>query len=53
MIIDQHAPLHINRTQVERVKTFKFLGTHISEDFSWTHNTQQIVKKRLNRDSSS
>jgi len=46
---DQHAPLHIDRTQVERVKTFKLLGTHISEDFTWTHNTQQIVKKAQQR----
>lgn len=42
---DQRAPLYINGIQVGRVKTFKFLGTHISEDLSCTHNTQQIIKK--------
>lgn len=31
---DQHAPLYINGIQVEKVKTFKLLGTHISEDFT-------------------
>ncbi|XDV52623.1 hypothetical protein PO909_021331 [Leuciscus waleckii] len=47
MIIDrrrrkeQHTPIYIGETEVERVKTFKFLGTYISEDFTWSHNTQQ------------
>jgi hypothetical protein len=27
---DQHSPLHIGETQVERVNTFEFLGTYIS-----------------------
>ena len=40
---DQHRPLH--NGEVERVKTFKYLGTHISEDLSWSHNTQHIAKK--------
>lgn len=39
-----HTPLLINETEVERVKTFKFLGTYISEDLTWSHNTQQIIK---------
>ncbi|KAK3518583.1 hypothetical protein QTP70_004082 [Hemibagrus guttatus] len=30
---------------VERVSSFKFLGTHISEDLSWTTNTSSLVKK--------
>ena len=46
---DQHSPLHISETQVERVKTFKFLGTYISEDLSWSHNTQHIAKKPQQR----
>ncbi len=29
-------PLHINGDCVERVSVFKFLGTHISEDVSWS-----------------
>lgn len=55
MIIDlrkrkeQHAPLYIDGTQVERVKSFKVLGTYISEDLTWTHNTQQIFKKAQQR----
>ena len=36
---------HIVETQVERVKTFKFLGIHISEDLFWSHNTQHIARK--------
>ncbi|KAK0142389.1 hypothetical protein N1851_019833 [Merluccius polli] len=39
------APLYINRECVERVHTFKFLGTHISEDLSWSANTTAVVKK--------
>ena len=46
---DQHSPLHINDTQVEQVKTFKFLGTHISEDLSWSHNTQHNARKSQQR----
>lgn len=46
---DQHAPLYISGTQVERVKTFKLLSTHISKDLTWTHNTQQIIKKAQQR----
>ncbi|TWW71678.1 hypothetical protein D4764_16G0001750 [Takifugu flavidus] len=36
---DTHDPIHINRMAVERVSSFKFLGTHILEDLSWTTNT--------------
>ena len=46
---DLHGPLYIGEAQVERVKTFKFLGTHISEDLSWSHNTQHIVSKSQQR----
>ena len=45
----EHSPLHIGETQVEKVKTFKFLGTYISEDLSWSHNTQHIAKKSQQR----
>lgn len=44
-----HTPLFINETEVERVKTFKFLGTYISEDLTWSHNTQQIIKMSQQR----
>lgn len=55
MIIDprkrreQSAPLYINGTQVERMKTFKHISTYISEDLSWTRNTQQISRKAQKR----
>ena len=42
---DTHTPLHINGEAVERVSSFKFLGTHISENLSWAINTTAIVKK--------
>ncbi|KAK3542704.1 hypothetical protein QTP86_034787 [Hemibagrus guttatus] len=38
-------PIHINGMAVERVSSFKFLETHISEDLSWTTNTSSLVKK--------
>lgn len=43
------APLYINRDCVERVSSFKFLGTHITEDSTWTANTTAVVKKALQR----
>uniref|UniRef100_A0A3Q0SJH9 Dehydrogenase/reductase (SDR family) member 9 n=1 Tax=Amphilophus citrinellus TaxID=61819 RepID=A0A3Q0SJH9_AMPCI len=44
-----HAPLYINRVCVERVVFFKLLGTHISEDLTWTANTAALVKKAQGR----
>ncbi len=46
---DKHTPLYINGEGVERVTGFKFLGTHISENLSWTTNTTAIVKKAQQR----
>ncbi|KAK3555163.1 hypothetical protein QTP86_010050 [Hemibagrus guttatus] len=40
-----HDPTHINGMAVECVSSFKFLGTHISEDLSWTTNISSLVKK--------
>ncbi|KAL0200139.1 hypothetical protein M9458_003326, partial [Cirrhinus mrigala] len=40
-----HEPIHINGMAVEPVSSFKFLGTHISEDLFWTTNTSSLVKK--------
>ena len=42
------APLYINGDCVERVRSYKFLGTHIWEDFSWSTHTTALVKKRHN-----
>ena len=44
-----HDPIHINGMVVERVSSFKFLGTTISEDLSWTTNTSSLVKKAHQR----
>ena len=38
-------PLTINGTIVEQVSSFKFLGTCISDDLSWTVNSTEILKK--------
>lgn len=34
-------PITINGDTVERVSSFKFLGTHITEDLTWTMHTQK------------
>lgn len=50
MIIDprrrkeQHLTLYISRMEVERVSSFRFLGVHITEDLTWSHNTTELVK---------
>ncbi|KAK3514039.1 hypothetical protein QTP70_002496 [Hemibagrus guttatus] len=41
--------LDINGMAVRRVSSFKFLGTHISEDLSCTTNTSSLVKKAHQR----
>ncbi|KAM7003411.1 uncharacterized protein LKV04_004454 [Tautogolabrus adspersus] len=46
---DTHNPIHINGMAVERVSSFKFLGTHITEDLSWSTNTASLVKKAHQR----
>lgn len=32
-------PVLVNRTEIEHVSNFKYLGVHISEDLTWTLNT--------------
>lgn len=44
-----HAPLTIYGECVERVASFKFLGSHISEDVSWATNTSALIKKAQQR----
>ncbi|KAK0156083.1 hypothetical protein N1851_001364 [Merluccius polli] len=46
---ETHTPIHINGMAVERVSSFKFLGTHISETLTWTINTSSLVKKANQR----
>ena len=38
-------PLLINGERVETVTTFRFPGTHISANHSWTFNIRALVKK--------
>ena len=47
--VELHTPLYIGEAEVERVKTFKFLGVHISEDLTWSHNTHHTIKKAQQR----
>ena len=44
-----HAPILIGGIAVERVKEFKFLGVHISDDLSWAVQTERVVKKAQQR----
>ncbi|KAK3521675.1 hypothetical protein QTP70_015591 [Hemibagrus guttatus] len=40
-----HSPLNINGSNVEIVKSTKFLGVHLAEDLTWSLNTSFITKK--------
>ena len=42
-------PLTINGQLVEQVNSYKFLGTHISNDLKWHCNSTEIVKKARQR----
>ena len=44
-----HAPLLINGVGVEKVASFKFLGTHITEDLTWSITTTAAIKKAPQR----
>lgn len=39
-------PLHIISTNVERVKSYKYLGLHIMDDPTWTLNTICLSMKK-------
>ncbi len=41
----EHTPITINKTPVERVTSFKFLGVHITEDLTWSAHTNAVLKK--------
>ncbi len=40
-----HTPITIDKTPVERVSSFKFLGVHITEDLTWSAHTDAVLKK--------
>ncbi len=45
----EHTPITIDKTPVERVNSFKFLGCHITEDFTWSSHTDAVMKKTHQR----
>ncbi len=45
----EHTPITIDKTPVERVTSFKFLGVHITEDLTWSAHTDAVLKKAHQR----
>ncbi|TWW81235.1 hypothetical protein D4764_01G0010500 [Takifugu flavidus] len=43
------APVNILGTDVDVVKTYKYLGVHLNNNLDWTHNTDALVKKGNSR----
>jgi hypothetical protein len=41
----EQAPININRAVVGRVKSFQFLGVHITNKLSWSKRTKTVVKR--------
>ncbi len=41
----EHTPITIDKTPVERINSFKFLGVHITEDLTWSAHTDAVLKK--------
>eukprot|EP00061_Rhincodon_typus_P007557 g29368.t1 len=41
----EHLPIYINGTEVERVKSIKFLRVAITDNLSWTSHIDATVKK--------
>ncbi|KAK3565608.1 hypothetical protein QTP86_012932 [Hemibagrus guttatus] len=44
-----HSPLFIDGSPVEIVKSTKFLGVHLAENFTWSLNSTSITKKAQQR----
>ncbi|KAI4902683.1 hypothetical protein NFI96_012333, partial [Prochilodus magdalenae] len=44
-----HPPVYISGAAVEQVTSFKFLGTHIFSDLTWSLNSSVLVKKAQQR----
>ncbi len=45
----EHTPITIEKTPVERVNSFKFIGVHITEDLTWSTHTDAVLKKAHQR----
>ena len=51
MIVDfgkkrpEHTPNLIDGAAVEQVKSFKFLGVHITNKLTWSKHTKTVVKR--------
>ncbi len=45
----EHTPTTIDKTPVERVNSFKFLGVHITEYLTWSAHTDAVLKKSHQR----
>ncbi len=45
----EHTPITIDKTPVERVTSFNFLGVHITEDLTWSAHTDAVLKKAHQR----
>ncbi len=45
----EHTPITIEKTPVERVNSFKFLGVHITKDLTWSAHTDAVLKKAHQR----
>ncbi|KAK3545314.1 hypothetical protein QTP70_003669, partial [Hemibagrus guttatus] len=45
LYFSSHSPLNINRSNVEIIKSTKFLGVDLVENFTWSLNTSSITKK--------
>ncbi len=45
----EHTPITIDKTPVEWVNSFKFLGVHITEYLTWSAHTDAVLKKAHQR----
>ncbi len=45
----ERTPYTTDKTPVERVNSFKFLGVHITEDLTWSAQTDAVLKKAHQR----
>ena len=47
MIVDyrKQRVIHIDGAEVERVKSFKFVGVHIPKDLAWSKHTNTVMQR--------